>query len=391
MYRLVFLLFFCGIARGQDSAPAPHLHCPEGLEPYVSREPAKNLRITAKSTALFVPNYKGVPDSVKTVVEKAIAVWDKILISRIPIHMDVIWEPLETFTLASAGADRVYKNFRNAPFREIWYPSALAEAIQGENITGSGPDIVLRINSEAKWNTAKPPSFSTFDMRTVVLHEIAHGLGFMSSFSDDNATYVRWGINNIPMIFDKFMRDEAGNEITNPRFYTNDSKKLLEAVSEKEVNFRLDSGYYAATGLRLHTENPFSSGASLSHFSPGQGLLEDDRLMLPSIRAGFSSSMPGPGTLAVLYQLGWSLNMYEFDREYTADSPRFRLYPNPVTDRVTLSTEEEKLNYQLFDGYGKILKAGTLNAGESELSLQQVPAGRFYLRIGETTLPLIKL
>lgn len=391
MYRLVFFLLFCGIARGQESAPAPHLHCPGGVEPYFSLSPPTALRITNKPTALFVPNYKGVPDSVKTIIEQAIAVWDKILISRIPIHMDVIWEPLDPRTLASAGADRVYKNFRNAPFKEIWYPSALAEAIQGENINGSGPDIVLRINAQGNWNLGTAPTLFSYDMLTVVLHEVAHGIGFMSSFSDDDATYVQWGIQNIPFIFDKFMRDEAGNEITNPRFYTNDSQKLLDAVSKNAVTFKVDSGAFAPTGLVLHTEIPFSSGASLSHFSTAQRLNVQDQLMHPSIRPGFRSILPGPGTLAVLYQMGWALNMYEFDRQYTADRPLFSLYPNPFTDRIRVHTVEDKLPYRLYGGSSTLLLEGTLEMGETELSLQTLPAGRFYLQVGNTTLPLIKL
>lgn len=391
MYRLVILLLFCGIARGQDSAPAPHLHCPGGDLPYFSQEPLRKARISAKPTALFVPNYKGVPDSIKEIVENAIGIWDKILISRIPIHMDVLWEPLDQRTLASAGADRVYKNFRNAPFREIWYPSALAEAIQGENINGSGPDIVLRMNSNGNWNLGSGSSLFTYDMLTVILHEIAHGIGFMSSFSDDDATYVRWGIQNIPFIFDKYMRDEAGNEITNPRFYTNDSQKLLDAVSKGDVTFKVDSGAFASSGLLLHTEEPFSVGASLSHFSTAQRLSVEDQLMHPSIRPGFRSTMPGPATLSILYQMGWALNMYEFDRQYSADSPLFSLYPNPSTDKITVKTAEDRVEYRIYDGSGKAVKNGILNSGESELSLIPLPAGKFYLKIGNTTLPLIKL
>ncbi|ADQ18923.1 hypothetical protein Lbys_3263 [Leadbetterella byssophila DSM 17132] len=392
MFRIVLLLGLSFPLFAQESAQGLHIDCPAGDGGAFYINQSLGFRISAKPTSKFIPTYHSVPEGVQQNVEEALAIWEQILISKIPIHIHVYWESMHPRTLASAGADKVYKNFKNAPFKETWYPSALAEAIQGENLTGNGADIILRINSEANW---APPtgtgSIFQYDMVSVVLHEVAHGIGFMSSFSEDEATYVRWGIQNIPFIYDKFMRDEQGNEIANPRFYTNDSQNLLHAITEGDVRFAIEKGQYASNGIMLHTEVPFSSGASLSHFSQAQRLDSDDQLMYPSIRPAVRVRFPGQATLAVLYQIGWALNFYEFDRTYSAESPLFSLYPNPASNLIRIETSEEALPYQIINQQGKILTNGQIQKGESEIPLEFLSSGKYYLKIGNTTLPFIKI
>ncbi|MCD8539266.1 MAG: hypothetical protein LRY55_05500 [Leadbetterella sp.] len=95
--RVVFILLLgiSGLA-AQESAPGPLVSCPG--HPFAGSFgedlPLRYLRISERPSARFTPRYFEVPDSVRTVVEAAFAVWDKILISRVPIHIDVHWEVL---------------------------------------------------------------------------------------------------------------------------------------------------------------------------------------------------------------------------------------------------------------------------------------------------------
>jgi len=400
--RLVLILLLgASPLAAQESAPGLLISCPG--HPFPGSPgvdlPLRQLRISERPSSKFTPRYFQVPDSVQKVVEAAFNVWNKILISPVPIHVDVHWEALNSGTLATAGSDRVFKNFKNAPLRDVWYPSALADALSGQSVNDNKPDIILKINSNAQWNLdyEGPLTFRYYDMLSVIIHEIAHGIGFMSSFEMSGTTRVKWGIQNLPFVYDRYITDQAGNSLVNNRFYTNDSEELLKEVTERNVFFQIDSGAYSQHRPRLHTENPFSAGASLSHIANGSSSQSDsrDRLMLPTLSPGSRYHYPGNGILAMLFQMGWALNFYEFEREYGYVAGSFALYPNPGTDHVQLKinnfTPGTTLQYQLLDATGRMINSRQVDTGETEISLKELSAGRYYLRIGGHSLPLIKL
>lgn len=400
--RLIFVLLL-GVSRlvAQESAAGPLISCPGHHLPdsSITDLPLRNLRISERASAKFIPRYFQVPDSVQKVVQAAFEVWNKILISPVPIHIHVHWESLSAGTLATAGSERVYKNFKNAPFRDVWYPSALADALSGESVNGDNSDIVLRINRDASWNLNYngPQNFRYYDMLTVVIHEIAHGIGFMSSFELSGTTRVKWGIQNLPFIYDRYIVDVGGNGLVNNRFYTNDSEELLQEVTGNNIFFQIDSGAYQQRKPRLHTERPFAPGASLSHVANNQIFQIDgrDRLMLPTISLGARYNYPGNGILAMLFQIGWALNFYEFEREYGYSTGSFSLFPNPGTDKVHLRVSnfnpDAAMHYYLLDATGRILNSRQVSTEETEISLKELPAGRYFLRVGEQSLPLLKL
>ncbi len=400
--RLIFVLLWGAFPLlAQESAAGPVISCPgHALEAAPGEETAfRHFRISAQPSSKFIPTYYSVPDSVQVVVEAAFDVWDKILINPIPIHIDVYWESMSGGTLASAGSDRVFKNFKNAPLREVWYPSALADALAGESVNKNNPDIVLRINRNAEWNLdyTGAQNYRYYDMLSVIIHEIAHGIGFMSSFEASGSGNVKWGIQNLPFVYDRYIVNQEGHGLVDNRFYTSDSEALYKAVTEEDVFFQIDSGAHREPRPRLHTENPFSSGASLSHISSRQNLQPDngDRLMLPSLSLGARYHFPGNGILAILFQMGWALNFYEFEREYGYATPAFSLFPNPGSDYIYLKIDnfnpETPTQYHLLDATGKILIHQTVREEETEISLKMLPSGRYFLRIGEHSLPVIKL
>lgn len=401
--RLVFVLWIAAIFRleAQESAPGVMISCPGHPFAGASAEelPLRHLRMNESPSARFVPDYFNVPDSVKVVVEAAFEVWDKILISQMPIHIHVYWQSMNSGTLATAGSDRVYKNFKYAPLRDVWYPSALANAITGERINSDNPDIILKINKDANWSLDYdgPQDFRNYDMLSVIIHEIAHGIGFMSSFEMSGTTRVKWGISNLPLIYDRYMVDQNGNSLVNNRFYTNDSEDLLKEVTEESIFFQVDSGFYSFQRPPLYTGNPFSAGASLSHVAENPSPQADsrDRLMLPSLSRGMRYHYPGDGILAILFQMGWALNFYEFEREYQYVTGSFALFPNPGTDRVQLKvnrfTPDSEMHYFLLDAEGRVLNSRLISTEETEISLKGLPAGRYFLRVGGHSLPLVKL
>ncbi|MCD8539267.1 MAG: T9SS type A sorting domain-containing protein [Leadbetterella sp.] len=282
--------------------------------------------------------------------------------------------------------------------RDVWYPSALADALVGESVNGNSTDIVLKINRNTEWNLnyQGAQNFRYYDMLSVIIHEIAHGIGFMSSFEQNGDTQVKWGIQNLPFIYDRYIVDENSNSLVNNRFYSNDSEALLEAVTGNAVFFQIDSGAYSQRRPRLHTERTFAAGASLSHIAVGSGIPDNrDRLMLPTLSLGARYHYPGNGILAMLFQLGWALNFYEFEREYDYPPRAFSVFPNPGSDEIFLKISDfnpdEEMDSYLIDASGRVLNSHKLNTSETRISLKELPAGRYFLKVGEVSLPVIKL
>ena len=63
----------------------------------------------------------------------------------------------------------------------VFYPVALAEKIAGKSLnTDLEGDLVLTINSSVNWymGTDGQTPKTKYDLVTVVLHEVCHGLGF---------------------------------------------------------------------------------------------------------------------------------------------------------------------------------------------------------------------
>lgn len=115
--------------------------------------------------------------------------------------------------LASAGPTFVFSDFAGA-IPDTWYHAALAKAITGEDLTDGAPDIATTFNA----NLGQPGCLEdggwyygfdgnapagTFNFLNVVMHEIAHGLGF-SGFESVTSGALFGGT---PSIYATFSRD----------------------------------------------------------------------------------------------------------------------------------------------------------------------------------------
>jgi hypothetical protein len=289
---------------------------------------------SGKKTSSIVVQYVNVPDSVKPAIKYAAEIWEYLISSSVPIYLKVSWEVLDKTTLGSCGATSYYHNFEGAPLRNTYYPVAVVEKITGKEISGSGnPDMIARFNSTIPWyngTDGKTPN-NRYDLVSIVLHEITHGLGF-NGFIRANTTQktASYGLtDDFPAVYDCFVENTSGNKLTDAAFYTNYSNDLYKTITSGS----LYSGgpvtvKWGNARSRLYAPATYSSGSSIYHLNDLTYTYGNiNALMTSSAGKGEAIHSPGPLTSGMLADIGWKYLSINFkplkDFETPADSITF--------------------------------------------------------------------
>lgn len=170
--------------------------------------------------------------------------WANTLDSPVDIDIEVTWQPLTCqagmgAVLAGASTTFVYRD-DNFPVPDVWYPSALTEAMVGDNLSEEDAgDIFVIVNSDVDAGCLQPGTGfyygldgenpnTLIDLAPVVLHEVAHGLGF-ANFTDESTGAL---FMDFPSIFDHFTFDTTLNRTWDQM---NDSERAASAVNTRHV------------------------------------------------------------------------------------------------------------------------------------------------------------
>lgn len=187
--------------------------------------------------------------------QRAADLWGALLDSDVEIRIRASFEPLDctatTGTLGAAGPTTALADFPNAPLPGTWYAVALASRLAGSDLLpgSSSAEILARFNSSIGTSTCLS-GFSWYygldnqhgdqiDLVSVLLHEFAHGLGFLT-FVDPSTGEEFLGV---PDVFERRIHDDsvgrtwdamdAGERQTsaiNTGFVTWDSRRVTDAV-----------------------------------------------------------------------------------------------------------------------------------------------------------------
>jgi len=249
----------------------------------------------------------------------AAAVWGSALVSPVAIKILASMDPLactaSEAVLGTASPQTVHRDFPGAPESWTWYPQALANSLTGQDQAAEYEDVTAVFNSSIGTTCPFPSLWyygldgnapaGTVDFVTVVLHELAHGLGFMT-FVGSRSGEKLLGFD------DAFMRNlkDHSTGISYPlmsdleREAANKSGEDLHWTGPNVVDAggSLSDGRHPSGHVEMYAPNPVKVGSSLSHFS---NALTPNELMEPFV----TSANHAPGLAAPLFEdMGWELN-----------------------------------------------------------------------------------
>ncbi|MEM6297085.1 MAG: T9SS type A sorting domain-containing protein [Bacteroidota bacterium] len=307
-------------------------------------------RVEERSTLIpiYAANY---PNEAKPALELALQIWGSFLPSDVPIYVNVFYDDQNPGVLASAGANGFYA-IQDGP-DQAFYPAPLAEKILGESINADGePDIFILVGDRSDWYfglDGQGPGLQ-FDLVTVLLHELGHGLGFSGSAAM-NGTFGTLGGTTaaapdvrLPYAYDAFVELGDGTPIFD---LENDSRELGDALTGNDLFFNgpILQGSFG-NRAKLYAPSPFQGGSSYSHLDefafPSGG---ENSLMSPSAAPGEVVQVPGI-TFDIFADMGWILTKIVHDPQGDTENAT-----NPYALTATIDSDTTYFSDQVFLTY----------------------------------------
>ena len=247
----------------------------------------------------FIVNFNTVPATARDAVQAAVDTWSENFASTVPVNVNVTWNRASSYgILAAASAKNNYANFPGAPDKTLYYASALANALAGKDLDPASPEIEISITSDAPWyfgTDGKCPPKS-YDLQSVILHEMAHGLGFISgSYYDE---FSGFGRITQPTPFDAYAQLPDGRRLADMPISSIETGKALTST----LLWSGENGIKSNNGIKplLYTPSIYEPGSSVSHLDERTfSQSGENAVMTPNLDSGEVFHLPGPLLLAM--------------------------------------------------------------------------------------------
>ncbi|WP_297095089.1 T9SS type A sorting domain-containing protein [uncultured Draconibacterium sp.] len=284
------------------------------------------LKSAGAAKSEIIVDYNGFTPEAQEAFAYAVSIWESIIESEVPIRMEATWSgSLGSNVLGSCGPETYYMNFKDAPFKDRYYPVAIAEKIAKKELNGeSRYDMVANFSSKVDWyyGTDMNCPDTLYDLATVVLHEIGHGLGFTGFFFvDDQESLGAYGYYEFgdATSFDLLVEEGAvnGEQLVNTAFFENTSTELLSALQSRNLyaNSPIAIKRNRGNKPRLYAPEFFDDGSSVYHLNDNTYPTgNDNSLMTHAVGMAEAIHDPGPLTRGIIDDIGWRNIFIRFDQ-----------------------------------------------------------------------------
>ena len=288
-------------------APWVYFYADSFTDKQVTKEPIPRTSSVEKALvkSSFKVDFTNTPTIYQAAINGAVDVWAQNFTSQVPVKIKVLWERQSNQgILAAASPGKFHNNFKNIPDNDLWYASALADSLAGEDIEPTIPEITIRINSTNGpmlylGTDGNCPS-NKYDLESMILHEMGHGLGFLSN-ADYDGLYGYGSIQQ-PTPFDAYAQLPDGHRLMD---LDSPSLELGQALTQPLV-WSGANAIRANNGIKpqLYTPSTYEGGSSVSHLDENTfANSARDAVMTPNLKMGEVFHLPGPLLIAIFEDL----------------------------------------------------------------------------------------
>lgn len=349
--------------------------------------------------AVFEFTFTGTTPDAEAAITKAGEIWGDYLISDIPVKVTVHFQLLTPGLLGITFPNGI-KNFAGAPLEDIWYPTALANSIAATELNAGDADMEIYLNSTAAWYfglDGEVPA-GKYDLVTIALHEMGHGLGIISladkisaegsfglitaeMFSPLTTSFTWPDLDTLPSIFDTYLEDGAGTKLIT---YTYPSSELGLVFTGNDVWYNSPSSIVANGGerVKMYAPSVYALGSSITHldestFPAGS----PNELMTPNGTPGNANQEPGGIVLGILQDIGWTVDLPMAVNEIV-NAQLMHIYPNPANDVLNIQTVNiEHATLEILDITGELVLFRNNVEDLSALPLQTLSPGIYFIKL----------
>jgi hypothetical protein len=252
-------------------------------------------------------------------IQYAADIWGALLTSSQTITVKTSFDSLtctvDGAVLGLAGPHAYDRDFVGAPLAGTWYPIALANALAGADLDPGVDDIDAFFNKDVGFGCALPVGMylgldanpgSDIDLVTVALHELGHGLGFIT-LANLTTGAKSLGFDDV---FMTFLEDHSLPLLWPPM---SDAQRVTSAKDTGDLHWTgasvVANGVFLAAGrdaISGHVQMfaPATlSASSVSHFDSA---LTPNEIMEPA----YTGPNHNPGlTVPLMQDIGWTASL----------------------------------------------------------------------------------
>jgi len=367
------------------------------------------------SQATFNFTNTGTTPQIDSAITYTGTIWGQYLVSSVPIKANLYYMNLFGATLAICIPNGE-RDFSSAPIDSVWYPSCLANSLEGSEINTGEADMNIFFDNSVNWyfGTDAICPAGHYDFVTTLLHEIGHGLGFLSlakmtgdtgSFGMITPADLTPLVTTFPFpdlqgkhsVFSHYMENLSGQSLVDTSLFPNPSILLGNQFKSNGVYFAgpLAMAENLGNRVRIYAPAAYASGSSMEHlneatFPPSN----PNTLMTPFEGMSEEHHTPGPLTIAILKDIGWNMVPNAGISSVLTDS-RIHVFPNPVENFANIRMEEsvENVPLQVMDMSGKTVINTLFTSSQgvyTPLDLSSLTTGIYLLRVNGSSFKLMK-